>query len=73
MPCILLESRRHRGTATGDSDDVLLIGVKDKLLNVSQRYMTSVKDARSWGAGCTLLSDHKLVTMDLLAPKQHEY
>ena len=41
-------------------------------ITVSQRYKTSVKDARSW-AGCTLPSDHRLVTMDLLAPKQHWY
>ena len=31
-----------------------------------------MKDARSW-AGCTLPSDHRLVTMDLLAPKLHWY
>ena len=37
MPCILLESRWHRGTATGDSDDVLLSGVKDRLRNVCHR------------------------------------
>ena len=41
-------------------------------ITVSQRYKTSVKDARSW-AGCTLPSDHRLVTVDLLAPKQHGY
>ena len=41
-------------------------------ITVSQRYKTSVKDAQSW-AGCTLPSDHRLVTMDLLAPKQHGY
>ena len=32
--CILLESRRYRGTATADSNDVLLGGVKDRLLGV---------------------------------------
>jgi len=31
-----------------------------------------VKDAQSW-AGCRLPSDHRLVTVDLLAPKQHGY
>ena len=41
-------------------------------ITVSQRYKTSVKDARSW-AGCTLSSDHRLVTMDLLAPKLQWY
>ena len=40
--------------------------------SVSEWYKTSVKDARSL-AGCTLPSDHKLVTMDLLAPEQHGY
>ena len=72
MHCILLESRRHRGTATVNSDGVLLIGVKDRLLNVSQRYKTSVRNAQSW-AGCTLPSDHRLVAVGLLAPKQHGY
>ena len=38
----------------------------------SSRYTTSVKDAQSW-AGCTLPIDHRLVTMDLIAPKQHWY
>ena len=32
----------------------------------------SVKDAQSW-AGCTLPSNHRLVTVDLLAPKQHGF
>ena len=41
-------------------------------ITVSQRYKTSVKDAQLW-AGCTLPSDHRLVTMDLLAPKQHGF
>ena len=112
---------------TGDSDGILLNGVKDRLLNengkwhpamplchqpkvenhvyvslslflrcyplrfttrncrshipafnqidyitVSKSYKTSVKDAWSW-AGCTLPNDHRLVTMGLLAPKQHGY
>ena len=34
-------------------------------ITISSRYKTSVKDARSW-AGCTLPSDHRLVTMDLI-------
>ena len=28
-----LESHRHHGTATGDSDDALLVGVKGSLLS----------------------------------------
>ena len=28
-----LESRRHRGTPTGDSDEALLVGVKGSLLS----------------------------------------
>ena len=32
--CILLENRRHRRTATGDRDGILLIGVKYRLLSV---------------------------------------
>ena len=67
MPCILLENHRHHGTATGDSDSVLLVEVKDRLLNVSQRYMTSVRDAKSWQA---VPSDHRLVTINLSAPQQ---
>ena len=41
--CILLESHRHHGTATGDRDGILLIGVKDRLLSV-QWY--------GWKTGC---------------------
>ena len=70
MHCILLESHRHHGTATVYSDGVLIVGVKDRLLNVSQRYKTPVRDAQS-SADCTLPSNHRLVTINLIAPKQH--
>ena len=36
------------------------------------RYRRIVKDARSW-SGCTMPSDHRLVTMDIYPPKIHWY
>ena len=31
---VYLETHRHCGTSTGDSDGVLLVGIKDRLLSV---------------------------------------